>query len=297
MVRSTPTEAKPRLGKGEKAGKKKEAIATAIFTQAPRVRTSETVLDSLFGSRSTRSRSNDTRPVNKCLWATLEGKAAALAFTARQTQRQEGPHIVSRIALTDGSEALQDQVREAFPGYTLVLDFIHADEYLWKVANALLGETAPERAEWVKTRAGHLLSGAVVTVIEEFRALAGAPERTEAQRKLLEQVAHYYERNAAFMAYDRYLARGWPIGTGVIEGTCRHLIKDRCERSGMRWTQGGAEGLLRLRSVAANGDWERFHAYRRATRQREVYGVASPSALTEVFLTKASSQSPLQLAA
>lgn len=300
MIRLTPAEPKVRPGKGEKTAKKKEAIATAVYTQAPRVRTPEEVLGSLFAPSPRPPREPDagSGPVNKRVWATLEGKAAALAFTAGQAQRQEGAHIVARVALTDGSEALQDQVRQAFPDYLLVLDFIHVDEYLWKVANALLGETAPDRTEWVKTRARQVLSGEVRAVIEEFRTLAQAPERTVPQRATLEQVAHYYEKNAASMAYDRCLAQGWPIATGVIEGTCRHLVKDRCERSGMRWTQAGAEALLRLRSVAENGDWDRFHAYRRATRQRERYGVGSDTGgATEALLMRGDSRSSFRLAA
>jgi hypothetical protein len=177
------------------------------------------------------------------------------------------------VALTDGSAPLQEQVQEAFPGYTLVLDFIHALEYLWKSANALLGEKAPTRTGWVRARALQLLSGQTQAVIDELRLLASAPERTSLERETLEKVAGYYERNAAYMAYDRYLSRGWPIATGVVAGACGLLVKDRCDQSGMRWTPTGAEALLRLRSVAENGDWERFHAYRRAKRHREVYGV------------------------
>lgn len=74
------------------------------------------------------------------------------------------------------------------------------------------------------------------------------------------------------MRYDVYLEKGWPIGTGVIEGACRHLIKDRCELSGMRWTIPGREALLRLRSIAENDDWEQFESYRQDQRKREVYG-------------------------
>jgi hypothetical protein len=74
------------------------------------------------------------------------------------------------------------------------------------------------------------------------------------------------------MHYDSYLAAGWPIATGVIEGACRHLVKDRCELSGMRWTQSGAEARLPLRSVAENGDWEAFHSFRRSQRQETLYG-------------------------
>jgi hypothetical protein len=300
-----PTAGRVRLGKGEKAGKKKEAVVVAVSTQAPRVRTPEAVIESLFApaipGKEPRSPDGPTghKPIGtKWLWATLEGKTAALAFARQAAERRETASITHRIVLTDGSEALQERVQEAFPTYTLVLDFIHGDEYLWKAANALLGETAPERTGWVRERALRLLSGQVTAVVADLRRLAGAPERTTGQRETLEKSAAYYERNAPFLAYDRYLALGWPIATGVIEGACRHLVKDRCERSGMRWTIAGAEALLRLRSVAENGDWDRFHAYRREQRHREVYGVIVPTSLLSPDpIAQPASPPPLRLAA
>ena len=74
------------------------------------------------------------------------------------------------------------------------------------------------------------------------------------------------------MDYPTYLAQGWPIASGVIEGACRHFVKDRCELSGMRWTQVGAENLLRLRAVAENGDWDAYHRYRQQQRHCRLYG-------------------------
>ena len=74
------------------------------------------------------------------------------------------------------------------------------------------------------------------------------------------------------MDYAEYLRRGWPIGTGVIEGTCRHLVNDRMELSGMRWTIAGAGALLALRAVNENGDWEDFHTFRRARQHQNLYG-------------------------
>lgn len=184
---------------------------------------------------------------------------------------QEGTAIRHRVALTDGSEALQTRRQRQFADFTRVLDFIHADERLWKAANALLGETSAARTDWVEARTLQMLCGQTSVVITDLRALAAQDGLASVSRKTLLSVAAYYERNLAFMAYDRSLALGWPIATGVIEGACRHLVKDRCELSGMRWTQAGAEALLRLRSVADNGDWEAFHEYRRSQRQKTVY--------------------------
>lgn len=264
-----------RLGKGQKHGGKKEATLTGVYTIAPLVRTPKAVVERLFSSTPT-PRSERAGPVRKRLGATLAGKEAALTEAARQVAQREGPHIIHRVALTDGSKGLQERVRQHCPSFTLVLDLIHATEYLWKAANALLGETHPGRTAWVKARTLLLLQSQVLQVVEDCRHLAREPERTPAQVKVLEGAAAYLERNAPFMEYATYLADGWPIATGVIEGACRHLVKDRCEQSGMRWTIDGAEALLQLRCVHENGDWEAFHAFRRRQRHQRLYALPYP---------------------
>ena len=266
-----PKEAPVRRSKGQKPCRKKEAIATSVYTLIPTPRTPQSVVTSLFHPSPHDQADPRPKPHHKWLWATLDGKEAALAFTAEQVSRQNGAHIQHRVALTDGSEALQTRVQTHFPDFTLVLDCIHADEYLWKAANTLLGETALERTAWVEARTLQMLCGQTQAVISDLRQIAMDEALSPGTIKTLLSVAAYYERNLAFMKYDQYLALGWPIATGVIEGACRHLVKDRCEQSGMRWTQAGAEALLRLRSVSENGDWAAFHAYRRGQRHKTVY--------------------------
>jgi len=63
-------------------------------------------------------------------------------------------------------------------------------------------------------------------------------------RQEIEDVCRYFGNNRERMRYDRYLQAGYPIATGVFEGACRHAVKDRMERSGMRWALGGAEAML-----------------------------------------------------
>jgi hypothetical protein len=275
ILRPSRVPAPVRLGKGQKHGGKKEATLTGVYTIAPLVRTPEAVAESLFADR-TAPQGERPRPQHKRLRATLAGKEAALAEAARQVAERDGPQVTHRVALTDGSAALQERVQHHLPAFTLVLDLIHASEYLWDAANALLGETHPGRIAWVKARTLLLLQSQVSQVVDEFRRLAGEPERTAVQAKVLQGVANYLERNAPFMQYATYLADGWPIATGVIEGACRHLVKDRCEQSGMRWTIDGAEALLQLRSVHENGDWEAFHAFRRRQRHQRLYALPYP---------------------
>ena len=271
MVLEPSTEPPVRLGKGQKTGRKKEAIVTAVYTQEPAPRTPEAVVRSLF-DHDKEGLPARSRPCNKWQWATLAGKEAALRFASDEVARQDGPHIKDRVALTDGAEVLQEKVRAQFPGFELVLDFIHADEYLWDAGNALLGETAPERTGWVRERTLQLLRGQTEAVIADLRTTAEQEGVKPFARQVLRKVANYYERNAPYMRYHKYLEAGWPIATGVIEGACRHVVKDRCEQSGMRWTQPGAENLLHLRCLHQNGDWDDFHQFRRDKRHKDVYG-------------------------
>ena len=184
---------------------------------------------------------------------------------AQRVAQREGPHIQQRVALTDGAEALQQQVVTHFPEYTLVLDIIHATEYLWDTANALLGETHPQRLAWVRAYLEPLLAGQTDAVITALEAEAKDPTCTATQRQAVRRTVGYYRRNRPYMHYDEYLARGWPIGTGVVEGACGHLVKDRMEQSGMRWTKAGAQAVLDLRAVRLNGHWDALLAVSSAT--------------------------------
>ncbi len=278
IVRPPTTAAPVRLGKGQKHGSKKEATLTAIYTIAPTVRTPEAVAARLFATAGTAAADHPARtgPQGKRLWATLTGKDAALAEAAGQVAAREGGHLTHRVALTDGCQALQERVQRQFPTFTLVLDLIHATEYLWKAATALLGETNGRRTAWVKARTLQLLHSQSAAVVADLRPLAETPRRARRARTVLAAVAAYLERNAPYMDYAAYLARGWPIATGVIEGACRHLVKDRCALSGMRWTIAGAEALLHLRCVHENGDWDAYHAFRRRQRHQRLYALPYP---------------------
>jgi len=263
-----------RLGKGEKRGHKKEAVVTSVYTIAPAPRTPEQVIASYYDQISL---SKPSRPQNKHLWATLDGKDAALKRLLTQVQPRTGQHIRHKIALCDGCSPLQMRLAKYFSDFVQILDFIHANEYLWKVANALFGETDERRLDWMKKHTLQLLSGKTKRLIAELRRQARQPKMRKSTRTQLLVTANYFQRNLPFMDYPTFLAQGYPIASGVIEGACRHLVKDRCELSGMRWSQNGADSLLRLRSVAENNDWEEYHAYRKQQRHLRLYGTLLPS--------------------
>jgi hypothetical protein len=271
-----------RLGKGQKRGTKKEAVVTGLYTIAPYPRTPQEVVGALLQEPERPEPAARPRPESKELRATLEGKGVAMRRLAQRVAQREGPQIEQRVALTDGAEALQQQLVTHLPAYTLILDIIHATEYLWDAANALLGETHPHRLAWVRAYLEPLLAGQTEAVLTALEAEANDPTRTVPQRQAVRRTVGYYQRNRPYMRYDEYLARGWPIGTGVVEGACRHLVKDRMEQSGMRWTTGGAQAVLDLRAVRLNGHWEAYWEFHRHQQHQRLYGrIAPPPALAE----------------
>jgi hypothetical protein len=274
-----------RLGKGQKRGRKKEAIVTTVYTIAPHPRTPQDVVDSFFDRKETKEKVSRPKPQNKHVWATLDGKDTALDRLLKQVANRESAHIQHRVALCDGCEALQTRVEDRFDTFTLILDFIHADEYLWDVANSLLGESHPQRLDWMKDHTLQILSGQTKQLIAQFRQMAQDSQYSATQQAQLTKTANYFERNLPYMDYPTYLQLGWPIASGVIEGACRHFVKDRCELSGMRWERTGVESLLRLRAVAENGDWDDYHVFRKRQRHLRLYNSPCPE------------QSPLELQA
>jgi len=273
-----------RRKRGQPPGIKKEAIVTAVYTLDPTPRRPGDVLATLLPldgetASPAADRADRSRPVGKELRATLDGKAAAVTRLAARAAQYDGPHIQQRLALTEGDDALQRALRDALPDSPLVLDIIHALEHLWEAANGLLGERHPERTAWVRTRLDQILHGQALAVAADLRALAAAPASRAAASALLIRTAGYYERNAAYMRYDAYRADGWPIGTGVVEGACRHLVKDRLEQAGMRWTRHGAQSLLDLRAIRLNGAWDAYWRFHRRRQHRLRYPTSPPDQL------------------
>jgi hypothetical protein len=280
---ATPASRVVRRSKGQPSSTKKEAIVTAVYTIEPAERSPAEVVARLLpgdvAPASARPVKPPTwpRPVNTELRASLDGKTAAVTRLATRASQYDGPWITQRVALTDGAAALQQAVQTQFPAYTLVLDIIHAVEYLWDAANGLLGERHPDRTAWVRARLEQLLNGQVAAVVSDLDGLADAAATSPAARAHLRRTAGYYRRNAPFMRYDAYLAAGWPIGTGVIESACGRLVKDRMEQAGMRWTKGGAQPILDLRAVRLNGEWDAYWHFHRLRAHQRQYASAPPS--------------------
>jgi hypothetical protein len=282
MTRQASPPPQARRSKGSKKTAKKEAIVTALYSVSPYLRDSQDLVRALlpeaFDLPTTFPKR--PRPSGKQTFGTLDGKTAALTHLAQQVAQRERPQFVYRVALTDGSPALQQQMTDHLPTFTLVLDIIHATEYLWDAANARWGETAPERLPWMV----QALTWLVEDHLDDLLTLLDTPlpNFTPSQQATFAHVSAYLRRNRPFMDYQRYLSLGWPIGTGVVEGACRHLVKDRFEQAGMRWSLPGAQTMLDLRTVAFNDDWLDFQRFRRELSHRERYHTPYPDARPDI---------------
>jgi hypothetical protein len=251
---------------------------TALYTIAPYPRTPADVVAALLPEADPATPRPRQRPIQKEVRATLDGKEAALAGLAARADQRDHAAITHRVALTDGAAALQQQMTTQLPGFTLVLDIIHATEYLWAAANALLGERHPGRTAWVRLHLEQVLAGQTAVVITALTKAAANRRLSATRRQAVERTVGYYQRNLPYMRYDAYLARGWPIGTGVVEGACGHLVKDRMEGAGMRWTKAGAQAVLDLRGVRLSGDWDAYWAWHRQQQHHRRYGADTPMA-------------------
>jgi hypothetical protein len=268
----------PRRGKGEKANKKQMAYVGAVYTINRFVRTAADVVDEW----QRRQRAADRpEPCHKHVWAEMtylfegqpsNGRINLFAHLDEELQRRDPEGDKPTVCLLDGEQALWDMHEEFFPQAVGVLDIFHVLERLWSAAYCFHPEKSPAAAEFVTERLRMLLEGKVGYVIGGLRQKATKYGLKGTKKETLRQAIGYLENNRAHMHYDEYLAAGYPIGSGVAEGACRHLVKDRLEQTGMRWTVAGAQAMLYVRATYLNGDWDEFVEYRVHREQEQLYG-------------------------
>jgi hypothetical protein len=262
---------------GPKRGTKQEAVVTGLDTMAPYPRTPQEVVGALRQEPDRLEPAARPQPEGKERHATLAGKGVALSRRRQQVAQGDGPHIQPRVARTDGAEARQPQVVTHVPEHTLGLAIIHATESLWDTANTLLGATHPQRLAWVGADLEPLRAGQIDSVITALEAEGKTPTGTVTQRQAVRRTVGDYRRHRPSRRYDESLAWGWPMGTGVVEGAWGHLVKDRREPSGMRWTTGGAQAVLDLRAVRLNGGWDTSWPCHRQPQHQRLYGRSAPA--------------------
>ena len=287
-----------RLQPGEKKHSKRMATVAAVYAVAPLVRSPEDFLQSLMprqpaakAKAKAKNRAKTPavrpRPVAKRVWASLEHDPAEVVAEAMLEAERHDPERVKRwVVLVDGAETQLALVEAGAAAYgvdvTVILDIIHVVEYVWKAAHVFHDEGSPELACWAWTRVRDILEGKARRVAASMRRAATVAGLSPDTRKPVDTCADYLLKYAPYLHYDRYLAAGYPIATGVIEGACRYLVRDRMELTGARWRLVGAEAVLKLRALRASGDFDAywdFHEareYERNHAQRYADGIAPP---------------------
>lgn len=257
-----------RLSKGEKRNRKRMATVAVVYTLPCFARTPEDIVRSL-APRNERAPTpaSEPKPEHKRVWASL-GKhpEAVLEEAFREAGTRDPERTKSWVAVVDGNRT-QLEILEDLAGLngvgvelTIIVDIIHVTEYLWDASLAFHAEASREREQWVSQRLLEVLRGRASLVAGGIRR-SGTRQRIRGkQRRLVDKCANYLIKYKRYLRYNDYLARGFPIATGVVEGACRHLVCDRMD-VGARWSLIGAEAVLRLRALRASGHFDEYWVY------------------------------------
>ena len=275
--------------RGPRPGTKREACVGSVYSIDRFVRTTEDVVDDVI--RKARA-SDRPIPQNKVLRAALtqevddgeiNGKDVIFDWFGEQIESRRTSSSQDIVCVMDGAPTLWKKVQRLMKtlGVTIVciLDLFHVMDYLWDAARCVHGSDDKAAEAFVTDRLRRILNGEVGRVIGGLRQMLAKDKKRHkddrrfnaTQRKTLNRVIGYYTRKKQFMRYNEYLAEGYPIGSGVVEGACGHVVKDRMEGSGMRWCVPGAQSMLDLRCVYLNDDWVDFHGYRIQERVCTMY--------------------------
>lgn len=267
--------------KGEKANKKQMACIGCVYTVNPHIRTADELIAALFRDPGRRPQ-DAPEACQKRYWAELTRVVAGKVVRGQdevfgqmadeiKLRRKPGQTLLN---LCDGQRSLETDRAKHLPidqNTIDILDLMHVLPRMWEAAHLFHAEGSDDASRFVRERLPLVLNGLTKDVIAEFRQMGKEHRLRGAKGKRLKKICAFLEKNLHRMKYDEYLKAGYPIATGVIEGACRHVIKDRMERAGMRWTVQGAQAMLELRTIAINGDWKTFTAFRIEQENKRLY--------------------------
>lgn len=268
-----------RLGKGQVKTHKQMAYVGAVYTISPWIRTADDILDEMLRVRQKNKR---PEPQNKRVWAEmtryeederLEGQPQLFSGLAWEACHRNPHGDKPLVCLMDGQRSLWNMKDLWLSNAVGILDIFHAAEWIWKAAYCFHKEGSRDAEEFVTHYLRMLLHGKVGHAIGSLRRKQG--QLNESKKKILEKVLRYLTNNRQYMRYDEYLRAGYPIDSGVVEGACRHLVRDRMEQTGMRWNVSGAQAMLNTRSIYINEQWDDFIEYRIMNEQDRLYAKAA----------------------
>lgn len=250
-----------RLSSGEKLGRKRMATIGAVYDATPAPRTPDDIITGPARQRADRR----PGPTARDKWLTADvatSSAHVIGAVFDEATRRDPGQARTWLMLVDGSRQQLDQIhaeaRRRQATVHIVLDFVHVLEYLWKAAWCFHRAGDPAAERWVAEQAHQILRGRSSIVAGAMRRKATYAQLTGRQRQAADVCARYLLAKTRYLAYDKALTAGWPIATGIIEGACRHLVKDRMDITGARWRLAGAQAVLALRALVSNGDFDAY---------------------------------------
>lgn len=261
-----------RLSPGEKKDRKRMAQVATVYTVRPNPRTAESVMNLDKKDNVVKFRP----PVrNKRVFASLERTPEqVIEETFDEAIKRDPEKRRHWVIVLDGHphqlKLVEQVMKRKQVEATIVMDFIHVLEYLWKAAYCLHEKGSEAAENWVRERALRVLQGQSANVARGIRQ--SASKRKLKKREAMDKCADYLSKNRSRLRYDIALSEGLPIASGVIEGACRHLINDRMDLTGARWSLQGGEAVLKLRSISSSGDWNEYWKYHLSCSERRNYG-------------------------
>jgi hypothetical protein len=271
---STNPKLATRLSKGEKRNRKRLAEVGAVYDTTPVPRSSTDILP----GNDTERRDATTGPTARNKWLTasvINDAATVVTAIFDEADRRDPDHQRNWIALVDGNRHQIDRIGAEAHAHKvtvpIIIDFVHVLEYLWKAAWSFHREGDPAAETWVRKHAQTILDGGATRVAGALRRAATLAGLDPSRRENADTCATYLTNKKAFLDYPNALKQGWPIATGIIEGACRHLVKDRMDLTGARWGLHGAEAILKLRALRSNGDFDTYWHYHLAQEQRRIH--------------------------
>jgi hypothetical protein len=251
-----------------------ELACVADIPSAPRAPAD--ILTALFGTTTTGSSNtagqqaqgnqHGPKAQGKTLFASARkpiGQVIADAFA--EADRRDPGHTRPWFAVVDGNNAQIDAINahaaKRQMNVPILIDFIHVVQYVWKAAGTFFTTGDPDARTWVKDQAAKILAGKARDVCAGIRRRATTYGYSTAEREGADTCATYLENKKDYLDYPAFLAAGWPVASGLIEGAARWLIKDRMEVTGARWSLDGAEAVLKLRALTGNGDFDDYFTF------------------------------------
>jgi len=259
-----------RLSRGEKRNRKRMSMVASVYDIDPHIRSAESIMGLI------EKESAPPKPRNKRVWASVEKSPNEVIQDMFDEAFRRDPQQKRKwVILIDGQVAqlktITKLIKKMKVKATIIMDFVHVLEYLWKAAYCFHKESSPEAESWVLERTLRILHGQTSGVAAGIRRSCTKLGLSKKQRKRADICCDYILKRKAYLKYDKCLFAAFPIATGVIEGACRYLIKDRLDITGARWKLKGSEAVLKIRAIITSNDFKEYFKFHKHQEQLRNY--------------------------